>query len=192
MFILYVFTYEISDWENPLFFLNSCRGKLSTIHSIFYREMTSSFTLLVGFLLVLSAHLIYGIGGSNEYAGKCEASVESVSMVLDCNVALFSTFTFAVHGPVNVLSSDLCEASAELGKYTNSIIAVKRGMCSFDQKSKVANLSRFKALIILNTDDSFPMGSSVSEYKSSIPVLMIKMHDVLEQSHVEVKLIYGM
>lgn len=134
---------------------------------------------------------VYANSSLSEYTGKCEFQLPDQQWVpLDCSVALFSKFSFQLSGKLIVLSDDLCTATATLKQYSNSIVAVKRGQCSFDQKAVNANLLKFKALFILNSAESFPMGAAHSEYVSSIPVLMAMSHEALDSS-VQVRVSYG-
>ncbi len=64
----------------------------------------------------------------------------------------------------------------------NGVLIARRGECSFDQKSRIAAVLKFRALVIVNapseTDGSnseelFPMGSAEENYKSSIPTVLV-------------------
>lgn len=151
--------------------------------------------MILLFTIIVVLLTQYSNAGSSvsEYSAKCQAiSEDNESINLDCTVALFSRGSFHLSGKLVVLSHDLCDHLSEVrGKYTDSIVAVKRGQCAFDQKAANANLLKFKALIIVNSEDSFPMGAADVEYVSVIPVLMIRSHEVLQQSSVQISLSFG-
>lgn len=148
--------------------------------------------LLASVVLCALVHFAIASQGGNDYAGKCDFQVKGHEGLypLDCSVALFSKFSFRLNGKLNVLPNDLCEYSPGLVKYSDSIVAVKRGQCAFDQKAIQANRLKFKALIILNSDESFPMGASNAEYVSSIPILMVTTNPTLEKTDVVISMVY--
>ena len=121
------------------------------------------------------------------YEATCQLSAAhqsgSSTYNIPCTVALFSHFNFRLRNAPFVYNSaiTLCEAEAEVSRSDidgrrDTAIAVDRGNCSFDQKASNAISMGYRALIVVDHSSagSFPMGSAVPGYKSTIPVLLIE------------------
>ena len=132
-----------------------------------------------------------------KHSAKCTLTEESRPpkvLVVKCQVALFSYHNFNVHGDLVAIEkkSNLCEdgdgltLSLTKAERANAIIAVKRGMCSFDTKSRNAVRLGFKALLIVNdvATSIMPMGTQSSDYVSNIPVLMVPQNFFAENLNV--------
>eukprot|EP00605_Chrysophyceae_sp_TOSAG23-4_P000995 GSChrysophyteH1.ASY1.ANO1.1096.1 assembled CDS len=134
------------------------------------------YVLLLGFIVVTTSS-----EPDSRYDAQCEmtSSGASQGFGFPCSVALFSHFNFRGTGFLDYNSSvTLCGNIVKDSKdrHDDKVLAVHRGTCSFDEKARNAVKLGYKALFVVDSSDNeslFPMGSQQSEFKSSIPVLMM-------------------
>jgi hypothetical protein len=122
---------------------------------------------------------------------------------IPCVVALFSHFNFNYQGSfVYNRTLTLCtDTLPELTKNSGSVIAVNRGSCSFDEKASNAILLGYDALLVVDTttitttvtssdgktsdiNTPFPMGSTNTDFQSTIPILMININSLNSDSNI--------
>ena len=127
-------------------------------------------TILIYVLLIVSVH-------ASKYSAKCSFSLSSKKYETPCTSALFSYFSFNKSAEVIALPSSseyLCNEEIDM-TIKNFAVLVKRGECSFEQKSKIEKSLGAMAVILINSDNSvFPGGNTNSTYRSlPMPTVMI-------------------
>ena len=157
------------------------------------REMFLYLALLLlssGILVVSGLHLS---DADAKYDGHCStvASNEEVElrgnkhMSFACTVAFFSYYNFHVQGKLIYNTEDKLCVDVESNEMeiktrsnnANTILAINRGGCSFDVKSKNAELMGYAGLLVVNDPEDqlekFPMGSQDPAFRTRIPALMV-------------------
>lgn len=105
---------------------------------------------------------------------KCTLHIEGKNDRISCMNSLFSTqndFPIA-QSTLHISWDDLCTTSPFSSK--KAIVIANRGKCTFETKARMAEQQGYSGLIIVNFNNTiFPMGSSDTSYRSSIPVVMV-------------------
>jgi hypothetical protein len=138
------------------------------------------------FLLFLCVYLLrLCLGFSSEkyidYLAKCKIEQTTWRPQINelCHVALFSDWSFNAVGDFYIVDNDLCEPVlpshiAETLKTKSTILGVRKGVCSFEEKTRNAELFGAAGLVLINNGPSFPVGLSNADFTSKIPVVMIQ------------------
>jgi hypothetical protein len=122
-------------------------------------------------LLLCLIFMISGVLADPDYEVQC--LLEKVA-VKPCVRAIFSKIEkFEFEGITHKIPDGGCSTPSD-GHFHDKIGIVERGQCPFEQKAKVAESLKLKALIVVNLDDQpFPMSASDQNYASKIPILMV-------------------
>ena len=154
-------------------------------------KLIAILSYLIVFHSVLSIRENEVTSYTKNYEASCFFYIENTVLTpKNCKSALFSQYNYDIIGRVEILAEDdlLCETNEEecvdvdvngVEKDTRDIIAVvRRGICNFEQKAIRAIQRKYKALVVVNSNDSVvAMGKPESPFNSSIPVVMIPNGD---------------
>jgi hypothetical protein len=134
------------------------------------------------FLIVIAAGMLILSDASsvvNAYEVDCTAWVQGVAtkfVVKPCISALFSPASFDITGIVWKNESDDFGCTESNVTNLNSKLQVKivrRGQCSFEQKTRLAIKENFMALLIVDAHPpAAPVGAGNASFASEIPVMM--------------------
>ena len=127
------------------------------------------------------------------------ADIDSKSQTVEsfdvpCTVALFSHFNFRTNGLIMYdKESTLCSANLNTQpasrrghQSAETVLAINRGECAFDEKALNAVNLGYRALLVVDASEPspgaaavpFPMGTSNNDFRSTIPVLMVRKESI--------------
>ncbi len=135
------------------------------------------------FVCVSSFGLCLSLGNEkyDDYLAKCkfEQTTWRPHVHEVCHIALFSDWSFNIAGDFYLTETDLCEPALPSKLVTilrtkSTILGVRKGSCSFEDKTRNAELLGAVGLVLINNGPSFPVGLSNADFTSKIPVVMIQ------------------
>ena len=133
-------------------------------------------SLLLTVLLLLAKAVGASVDGVPRYSAECHFSLDHRhSANIPCQLSLFSYFNFRVDGSIDIASDDMCsDLYGDRPRSKSSVAVARRGNCTFDMKGVQAEKRGYKALILVNIDETiFPMGTALYGYQSKVPCLLV-------------------